>query len=56
MEERNPVLAVIQVIFGSTAIAYIKLSDAKDITAIAVGLVTIVCLLYSTFLTKKKKE
>lgn len=40
---------------GGVGIALIKLTDIKDVTAVAVGVVTIVCLIYNTFFKDNKK-
>lgn len=39
---------------GGGVIAFIQLSDLKDVVAVAVGVVTIICLLYNTFRKKGK--
>lgn len=39
---------------GGSGIAVITLGDVKDVVAVAVGVVTIVCLIYTTFFKKAK--
>jgi hypothetical protein len=41
---------------GTATIAFVKMADIKDATAILVGVVTVVCMIYSTFFKKKKDK
>jgi hypothetical protein len=41
---------------GGGGIALIMLTDIKDVTAIAVGILTAVCLVYNTFFKDKRKR
>lgn len=43
-------------IIGGAGIALIKLTEIKDVTAVAVGVVTIVCLIYNTFFREQKRK
>lgn len=45
-----------QLTLGTLSIAVIQLADVKDLVAIGVGVVTVVCLLYTTFWKKELKR
>lgn len=43
-------------IFGGVSVGLIQLADMKDIAAIGVAIVTIVCMTYSTFFKKQPNK
>lgn len=48
--------AVRALLIGGGGIAFITLTEVKDVVAIVVGIVTVVCLIYTTFFRKVRER